>query len=99
MKLVVIMYLEEDAESVRRLLTREGVEVFSEVGVRGHGRGAPGWYGDVAPYRSGMLMAFLPPDRADALMEAIKGCEGCQDAGHPIRAWQMDVERSVASGH
>lgn len=98
MKLVVVMYLEEDAPAVRRLLTRQGVEVFSEVEVRGHGSGAPGLYGDVAPYRSGMLMTFLPPREAEALMEAIGECEGCEAVDHPVRAWQMDVERSAVSG-
>ncbi|TVP75308.1 MAG: hypothetical protein EA352_08570 [Gemmatimonadales bacterium] len=98
MKLVVMMYLEEDTEAVHKLLAREGVEVFSEAAVRGHGRGAAGWYGDVAPYPSGMLMAFLPAEPAEALMEAIRGCEGCQDSDHPIRGWMMDVEKSAASG-
>jgi hypothetical protein len=98
MKLVILMHLEDDAELVSELLAHHQVAAYTQLPVEGHGRGTAGWYGKVAPYRSQMLIAFLPAAKAEELTRAIGECAGCSDASHPIHAWQMDVEKSVASG-
>ena len=98
MKLVIVMHLEDDRDGVDRLLAEHQVVAYSELPVQGHGAGSAGWYGKVAPYRSRLLMAFLPQEKVDDLIGAVESCSACQDARHPIRAWVVDVERAVVSG-
>jgi hypothetical protein len=98
MKLVVLMFLEDDAASVRRLLQSQKVATYSELSVRGHGQGTAGWYGDVAPFQSSLYMVFLPDDEALNLMAAVENLPVTRDKRRPIRAWQMDVESAVQSG-
>ena len=98
MKLVILMHLEDDAEGVEQLLAEHEVAAYSELPVLGHGSGAKGWYGEVAPYRSRMLVAFLKEDKAGQLIEAVERCTICKHPHHPVHAWVVDVERSVISG-
>lgn len=98
MKLVILMYLEDDEPGVRTLLADHEVAAYSELPVEGHGLGTAGWYGKVAPYRSRMLLVFLSAAKADELIAAVAACSGCKDAAHPIHAWQIDVEKVVTSG-
>lgn len=98
MKLVILMYLEDDGERVERLLADHEVAAYSELPVEGHGLGTAGWYGKVAPYRSRMLLAFLGAGKAAELLAAITACTGCKDPEHPIHAWQVDVQEMVTSG-
>lgn len=99
MKLVLLMYLEEDRECVSGLLAEHEVPVFTEMDAQGHrpGRG-PGWYGEAAPYASSMVVAVLPDERADELLSAVEACRGLEDAAHPVHAYQLGVERSAATG-
>lgn len=98
MKLVALMYLEEDEESVARLLKEHGVEAYSRVPLEGHGAGMKGWYGNVHPYSSFMSFAMLPENKAVELMNAVEECTNCKHPRHPIHAMQVHVERSVDSG-
>ena len=98
MKIVALMYLEEDTPTVAKLLDAHGVTAYSRLPLEGHGGGMKGWYGDVAPYRSHMAFALLPAQKAEELMEAVERCDGCLDPRHPIHAMQVDVERAVDSG-
>lgn len=98
MKLVILMYLEDDSGCVEGLLAEHEVAAYSELSVEGHGLGTAGWYGKVAPYRSRMLLAFLAAAKADELIAAVATCTGCKDPTHPIHAWQVDVEKVVTSG-
>jgi hypothetical protein len=98
MKLVILMYLEDDKDGVDRLLAEHGVSAYSDMAVEGHGAGTVGWSGEVAPYRSQMSMVFLVREAAEALVEAVEACTGCRDSRHPIHAWVVDVERAVMSG-
>jgi len=98
MKLVILMYLEDDEPGVHALLGDHEVAAYSELPVEGHGAGTAGWYGQVAPYRSRMLMVFLSAAKADELTAAVAACSGCKDSAHPIHAWQVDVEKVVTSG-
>jgi len=98
-KLVVLMYLDDDGPQVEKMLKDHQVAAYSELPVTGHGSGTAGWYGKVAPYRSRMLIAFLPATKADELVTAVGRCTGCSDpVGHPIHAWKLGVEAAVACG-
>jgi hypothetical protein len=98
MKLVFLTYLEDDDALVVRGLRDHGVLVYSRLPLEGRGRGAEGWYGEIAPFRSSLVFAVLPDADADRLMEAIGDWPPGQDPGHPVRAFQVDVERAVRQG-
>ena len=98
MKLVILMYLSDDDESVQGMLRREGIDSYSRIPLEGHGSGAAGWYGLVAPYSSAMIVSMLPDDRADSLVRTIAACDECEDPEHPVHAIVIDIERAVVSG-
>ncbi len=98
MKLVILMFLEEDTPIVERVLDEHQLVAYSEISVEGHGMGTAGWYGKVAPYQSRMLMVFLGADKAGELLAAVSTCTGCKDPNHPIHAWQIDVDKVATSG-
>ena len=98
MKLVILMYLEDDTAHVEKLLAAHQVLAYTAIPVEGHGLGTAGWYGKVAPYASRMLLAFLPATKAKELLAAVGACTGCSDPEHPIHAWQVGVETSITSG-
>lgn len=98
LKMVVLLYLEDDDEAVTRLLADQGIAAFSRVELDGHGEGgSAGWYGRTSPYRSRMIFALVPPDRAGALLEAVRGAEGLQDCAHPVHGVQVGVEAAAVS--
>jgi hypothetical protein len=93
MKLVLLMYLKEDARCVERLLGEIGVETYSRLAVEGHGPGSPvGWTREIPPYDSEMVFTIVPDDLAAALMKGVSECTGVEDPRHPIRAAMLDVE-------
>jgi hypothetical protein len=94
-KLVILSLLEDDIEMLHALLGEHGVVAYSELPVEGHGAGTTGWYGEIAPYRSQMVLAFMAAAPAKALLEAVAACTECKDRRHPVRAWMLDVERAV----
>ena len=96
MKLVLLMYLEEDEPCVDRLLEEQGVGAFSRLPVEGHGPGERGWRGEVPAYRSRMVMAVVPEETASRLIEAVEECRGIEDPAHPVRAVEVGVERVAA---
>jgi hypothetical protein len=94
MKLVLMMYLQEDEKCVNGLLRELEVQAFSRLSVEGHGPGsAAGWSGEIQPYQSRMVMTILPDEGARNLMQAVAHCAGVQDPRHPIRATLLDVEQ------
>ena len=94
MKLVLLMYLQEDQKCVNRLLGDLGVQAFSRLSVEGHGPGSTvGWTGEIQPYQSQLVMAVLPDDQASTLMRAVADCKGVEDPRHPIRAALLSVEQ------
>lgn len=96
MKLVFLMYLEEDDALVMKGFKELGVSVFSRLPLEGHGTGAEGWYGEVAPYRSQMVFAVLSDAEAGKLLDAVGEWPAGQDPKHPVRAFQVDVEKAVS---
>lgn len=99
MKMVVIMYLEEDQDCVKKLLADHEVETFSLLPVEGVGPGGKGWYGHAAPYRSQMILAAVEEKKAQELLDAVSECRSISDPRHPVRAMQIPVEAtSVCDG-
>jgi hypothetical protein len=104
MKMILLLYLEDDAEAVRELLEDHSVLAYSELPLEGRGGAgsAPGsfsgWYGEVAPYRSRMAFTLVSDGQADALMEAVRRCRACTDRRHPVHGVQLHVEAATRAG-
>lgn len=98
MKLIILLYLEDDDGCVARLLKDHGVMAYSRLPLEGHGAGMAGWYGATAPYASRMAFAIVPEAQANELLGAVRACNGVADPRHPIRAIQMPVEATADSG-
>lgn len=93
MKMVMLMYLEDDQKCVDRLIKELEIETFSQLPVVGHRpTSASGWYGDAAPYQSMIIMTVVPNEQATSIMRAVAACRGVEDPRHPIRAVLLDVE-------
>lgn len=98
MKLVILMYLEEDERCVQSLLRERDVSVFSRLSIEGVGPGTPAWYGEPAPYESRMTFTIVEEEQAADLLAAVRGARGCLDAAHPVRAIQLAIEETAACG-
>ena len=97
LKLLMLMYLEEDEACVDGLLAQHDVATFSRLSMEGQTHAtSSGWYGVAQPYRSRLILALLPSAESDALLAAVSECRGVQDPRHPIRAMQLAVERSAS---
>lgn len=96
MKMVILMYLEDDESCVASLLSRLQVPAYSRLSVEGHGPGGRGgWYGETTPYQSQVLMTFVPDALAASLLKAVSDCTDVQDPRHPIRAAALHVHEFV----
>jgi hypothetical protein len=99
MKLVMLTYLEGDEKCVDRLLGELDVRAFSRMPVEGHGpSGVGGWYGEGAPFRSGLILVFAEDGKAAELMAGVQACTAVEDPSHPIRAFLLGVEDATACG-
>ena len=98
MKLVIVMYLEEDEECVQRLLRESGVQAFSRMSMEGIGEGVGSWYGGTVPFESRMAFTVVSAERAATILSAIESEDRCLDQKHPMRAVQLAVEASTAIG-
>lgn len=102
MKLIAIMSLDAYRKDLHQIYREHEVRVFSELDIRGyHHRERPratevGWFGgtDSAAY-STLTWAFLPEDQAADLLDAIEAYNDVHNFDHPVRAFQMPVDRAV----
>lgn len=99
MKLIGIMNLEQDKSTVRRLFEKHGVQIYSETDITGHTVTTLERYGwrpstDVPVYSS-LCFAIIHEERAEEIMEEISRLSQADGSGHPIRAFQVDVERMI----
>lgn len=102
MKLVAIMSLEQDADTLRQLYREHHIKIFSETDIRGYplqehheARDLP-WFGRMHnPVYSELTFAFVEPEQADELLDAIVAYNDEHTSDHPIRAFLMPVERAV----
>lgn len=102
MKLVAIMSLDAYRDDLHQIYRQHEVRVFSELDIRGYHHqktppaAAVGWFGgtDTAAY-STLTWAFLPEAQAGDLLGAIEDYNETHSLDHPVRAFQMPVDRSV----
>ena len=102
MKLVAVMSIDTYRDALLRLYRDHAIRVFSEIDIRGHYHEPAstaadiGWFGRTShPAYSMLTWAFVDDDEAGAFMEAIATFNTTHDPDHPVRAFQMDVERAV----
>jgi hypothetical protein len=100
MKMIGLMSLEKDKSKLRRIFEQNNVQIFSEIEITGHTLNTLARYGwasstqDV-PLYSALCFAIIPEKHARAVMDAIEELAGTDESGHPIRAFQVDVERMI----
>ncbi|UCG51333.1 MAG: hypothetical protein JSW58_14245 [Candidatus Latescibacterota bacterium] len=100
MKLIGVMSLEKEKDAIRKLFEKHGVQMFSEIGISGHTVSTIeeyGWWpsdGDVAVY-STLCFAVISKYHADEIMNEISKLAEAEDSVHPIRAFQVDVEKMI----
>ena len=101
MKLVVIMSLEAYAGDLEKIYTDHRVPVFSETEIKGFrledfGVGKRDWFSRPhTPLYSILTFAFVDADKAGELLDAIDDANKTIASESPIRAFQLDVERSI----
>jgi len=97
MKLVLLLFLEEDGPAVTKLLQEQGISAYSRLPIEGHGAGkAGGWFGDIATHDSKMIFSVVSDDEADSILGAVEAVK-VHDAGHPIHVAKLNLEDWVYS--
>jgi hypothetical protein len=92
MKIVLLLYLEEDGPAVTKLLSSQGISAYSRLPIEGHGEGkAGGWFGDMATHNSKMIFTIISDEEAESLLGAVREIP-VQDAGHPVHAAMLNLE-------
>ena len=99
MKLIGIMSLDKDKVAVRKIFEKHGVQIYSEMEITGHTVSSIekyGWWPSTdVPVYSSLCFAVISKLRADEIMEEFSRLAQKDETGHPIRAFQVDVERMV----
>ena len=102
MKLVAVMSLDAYRDDLHQLFRGHEIQVYSEIDIQGyhHSQSAPatsfGWFGGASsPAYSTLTWAFLPESQAGDLLGAIEQYNDDNDLDHPVRAFQMPVDRAV----
>jgi hypothetical protein len=100
MKLLGVMSLQEDKNTIKELFKEHQIQLFSELNIAGHTSATIkefGWFTTKTdlPYYSTLCFAIIPEDQADTLMSEIGKRFEEDTTGHPIRAFQVDVERMI----
>jgi len=101
MKLIAILSIDECHEVLRKLFYAHGVDILSEVDIKGYPMpdadgDRPSWFSaSLSAVYSTLSFAFTDDDKADSLMDALEtfACEGEPD--HPVHAFLLPVERMV----
>jgi len=99
MKLIGIMNLANDRAEVRKLFEKHGVQIYSETDITGHTLTTLERYGwrpstDIPVYSS-LCFAIIADERAEEIMGEISRLSQADVSGHPIRAFQVDVELMI----
>ncbi len=101
MKMVVLMSIEEAAETLRRLLTATGVMVYSELEMKGFRRvgGADergNWFahGPHATY-SHLVFTVVTEEKAAELLAAVRQESARESNGSPIHGLVVNVEQFI----
>lgn len=102
MKLVAVMSLEAYRDDLHRIYRDHAIRVFSEIDIEGYHHSQPppptaiGWFGrSDSPAYSTLTWAFLREDQAADLLDAIEHYNDTHQLDHPVRAFQMPVDKAV----
>ncbi len=98
MKLLFLLYLEDDDPRVTHILAEQEVQAFSRLPVEGHRGARTGWLGETSPFRSKMIFTLVSDEKAEAVMRAVSRANDLHDATHPIHGIQVAVEAVCRSG-
>lgn len=102
MKLVAVMSLEAYRDDLHGIYRDHEIRVFSEIDIDGYhhhqtpAATAVGWFAQAeTPAYSTLTWAFLPKEQADGVLDAIEEYNDQRNLDHPVRAFEMPVDRSV----
>ena len=102
MKLISVMSLTAYRDQVRGLFDEHNVQIYSETDIVGHSSDTIQQYGwwsfdrDGTNMYSVLFFAVLPADKASEIMASIEALRNTEEnPGHPIRAFQVNVEKMV----
>jgi hypothetical protein len=102
MKLVAVMSLDSSRDALHRMYREHSIQVFSEIDIKGYhhtqtsSAADVGWFGRAThPAYSTLTWAFLPDGQATKLLDAISAFNEENDPKHPVRAFEMPVDRAV----
>ena len=102
MKLVAVMSLDAYRDDLHRLLREREIQVFSELDIQGYHQDQKtagpsfGWFGaGTPPAYSTLTWAFLGDEQATQLLDAVAAFNAQRSLDHPVRAFEMPVERAV----
>jgi hypothetical protein len=101
MKLISVMSLTDYRDQVRELFEAHSVQIYSETDIVGHSSDTIkeyGWWSfdksEVSMY-SVLFFAVVEDDKAQKIMGTIDDWKNTGDPQHPLRAFQVDVEKMV----
>lgn len=100
MKLLGIMSLAKDRDRVIEIFEKHDIQIFSETEIAGHTPSTIKEYGwwpaskDAVTY-STLFFAIIPEEKADEIMTDMATLKQDASHKHPIRAFQVDVEKMV----
>lgn len=100
MKLLGIMSLAKDRDKVIEIFEKHKVDIFSETDIAGHTPSTIQEYGwwptskEAITYSS-LFFAFIPDEKADEIMGAMSSFMQDTSHKHPIRAFQVAVEKML----
>ncbi|WP_258096141.1 hypothetical protein [Salinibacter sp. 10B] len=102
MKLVAVMSLDAYRDDLHRIYREHAIRVFSELDIEGYhhsqtpSAAAIGWFGrSESPAYSTLTWAFLAEEQAADLLDAIEHYNDTHNLDHPVRAFQMPVDKAV----
>lgn len=100
MKLIGLMSLIQYKDRVRKLFEKHEVQIYSEIEIVGHTSDTIKQYGwwsfdKEVPRYSTLYFAVVPKEKADGIMQDIHCVSDECDPKHPLRAFQIDVEKMV----
>jgi len=100
MKLIVLMSMQCDREAISKIFEEHGIHMFSETAITGHTISTIKKYGwwptdREASVYSAMCFAIISKEKADAIFQALEENQKKNPSEHPVRAFQVDVERMI----
>lgn len=101
MKLLILLGVEATEPQLRALFQAGGVEIYSEFAIKGHR--APATVPDPANWfatagdgvYSVMAFAFVTPEKATSVMQALQMHNKQQPTAYPLHAFLLGVEAAV----